>query len=85
MPISLYLQTRQNVVDVNHHVTQYLHIIDALQYQVVRLRSQLDKTSVGGVAGSDEVRVWCEELRTLAQDQKKIRSAIGVSMVTCIQ
>lgn len=63
---------RQNVVDVNHHVTQYLHIIDELQYQVIRLRAELDKATEGS-AESSEVRGLCDELRGLTRDQGETR------------
>ena len=73
--IFLFLQTRQNVVDVNHHVTQYLHIIDDLQYQIARLKAELDKATMGTVESS-EVTGLCEDLRTLAQEQKEIRCSV---------
>lgn len=57
---------------MNHHVTQYLHIIDELQYQVARLKVELDKATLG-TAESSEVTGLCEDLRTLAQEQKEIR------------
>ena len=60
-------------MDVNHHVTQYLHIIDDLQYQVTRLKNQLDKATMGTTTESSEVTGMCEDLRTLAQEQKEIR------------
>ena len=60
-------------MDVNHHVTQYLHIIDDLQYQVARLKNELDKATMGA-SENPEITGLCEELRTLAQEQKEIRS-----------
>ena len=68
----LFPQTRQNVVDVNHHVTQYQQLIAELQYQVIRLRAELDKATEC-TAESSEVRGLCDELRSLTQDQREIR------------
>ena len=62
-------------MDVNHHVTQYLHIIDELQYQVARLKAELDKATMG-TAESSGVTSLCEELRALARDQKEIRCVL---------
>ncbi len=59
-------------MDVNHHVTQYLHVIDDLQYQVARLKTELDKATMGTLESS-EVTGVCEDLRALAQEQKEIR------------
>lgn len=62
----------QNVVDVNHHVTQYLHIINDLQYQVVRLKTELDKATMGAMEKS-EVNGLFEMLKSLAQEEREIR------------
>ncbi len=73
----LRMQTRQNVVDVSHHVTQYLHIIDALQCRVSRLRNELDKATTtdptAAAVGSSEARQLCESLRQLTLEQRDIR------------
>ena len=52
-------QTRQNVVDVNYHITQYHYIIKELHLKIDHLQSQLDRqqsqaTTVtgGGLVGS---------------------------------
>lgn len=66
-------QAHQNVVDVNRHVTQYLHIIEELQGQVIRLRQQLDNKSNGTVTESLEVTKLCNELKAFAVEQKEIR------------
>ena len=60
------------MVDVNHHVTQYMHIIDELQHQVIRLRAELDKATEGTVESS-EVRGLCDELRSLTREQRELR------------
>ena len=51
-------QTRQNVVDVNYHITQYHYIIKELHLKIDHLQSQLDRqqsqatTIAGGFGGS---------------------------------
>jgi hypothetical protein len=51
-------QTRQNVVDVNYHITQYRYIIKELHQKIAHLQSQLEgqqsqapTTSIAGGAG----------------------------------
>ena len=60
------------MVDVSHHVTHYVHLIDELQHQVIRMRAELDKATEGSVKSS-EVRGLCDQLRSLIQEQRELR------------
>ena len=60
-------------MDVNHHVTRYTHIINDLQCQLQRLRSELESKTTADTASSSEVRDLCQRLRALAQEQRELR------------
>ena len=70
--VLLASQARQNVLDVNHHITQYLYIIEDQQNQISKLKEELNKTTVSA-SESSEVMSLCEELKALALDQREIR------------
>lgn len=73
---SLFPQARQNVVDVNHHVTQYIHIIGDLNHQIARLKRELnrDRAKLGAaMPESSEVTSLYENLKALVTDQRELR------------
>ncbi len=64
------------MVDVDHHVTQYVHVIEDLNYQIARLKGDLSRAVAGGGgdrAESTDVTSLCEELKTLAIEQRDTR------------
>lgn len=63
-------QTRQNVVDVNYHVTQYQHIIDTLNSRVEQLQRELDHQSF---SQDLEVTRLYEQLKAQSQEEKEIQ------------
>lgn len=78
--IYILIQTRQNVVDVNYHITQYWHIIDELNNKVESLQTKLDQQQSTTVPSESEggdlpvVTELCEKLKAYSQEEKEIRS-----------
>lgn len=65
----IIIQTRQNTVDVNYHVTEYQNIIDSLHNQVETLQRELGQQD----ENHSEVIKLCDLLKSYSNDEKEIR------------
>ncbi len=75
---------------MNHHVTQYLHIIGDLNLQIAKLKGELNRMELGGTGGGGElenegVTRLCDKLKSLMMDQRILRQQLLNLEVSLVQ
>ena len=76
------MQTRQNIVDVNYHVTEYKHMIDSLNLQVKTLQREL--TRPHPLSHDPKVTALYQQLKTCSQEEKEMRYSTACVHSTCV-